>query len=226
MSKTEMHVVAYIDFLGSRKKIMKDDGTYLNQMLSLYENISKIFAPFIEDIKLRIFSDNIVFARKITDNEENRISNLNNMTSIAAAIQFFAILHSGSLVKGGITFGEFYADNLIVWGKGLVEAYELESDKNHVMPTIVLGGEAKVIAENNLQRLQMVCKETSGDLIIDYMQFKGVDEIMMNMHRQAINGIASDIFTSGLQEGSISDSLMLKLKWLNDYHNQLSERAI
>lgn len=43
----------------------------------------------------------------------------------------------GWLVRGGITIGDFYIDDMFVWGAALVKAYELE-EKIAVYPRVIL----------------------------------------------------------------------------------------
>ena len=185
----DKYVIAFIDLLGSRKKILNDNnGSYFNQVRGLYNDIilmlNEMDAP---NIKSKIFSDNIVFARKITNSNEVKIANLHQMISIAAMFQLYSIIKGNCMVKGGIVFGEFYIDDIMVWSKGLVEAYELESHIEHTSPTIHIDGEAKELILNNREKFPVV----SGDdrIFVDYLQMTELDVedmTVLELHRFAV----------------------------------------
>jgi len=219
------YVIAFIDLLGSKSKIMNDnDHVFFNQIRHLYTNVASKFDGFDGGhIKMRIYSDNILFARRISDDEENKILNLHQMTCIVAMFQLLSTLNR-CMVKGGIVFGEFYIDDIMVWGKGLVDAYSLESDKGHVFPTILLGGDAEKIALKSQERFQMVCATDSGKLFVDYLQFKdnaiSEDVSVLALHRNAISEMFSCVKSDRLHCKKTSDSILAKLNWLQDYHNK------
>jgi len=110
------YVIAYIDLLGSKSKILgANRADFLQIIQNLYKNIMSMFNNFDDgEVKVRIFSDNIIFARKISEESENQILNLIQMTCISAAFQLMSILMSQSMVKGGVVFGEFYIDDTMV----------------------------------------------------------------------------------------------------------------
>ena len=226
----DKYVVAFIDLLGSRKKIETDkDGAYFKTICKLY-NLVLSLIPSIDDqeIKSKIFSDNVVFARKITDDNENKIANLHQMTSLVAAFQLMAIIQANTLLKGGITFGEFYIDENMVWGKGLIEAYDLESDKSHILPTIVLGGEARSVALSNPERLIAVSELADGELFVDYMQLNdknSKNNALLGFHRFAVLKIFNDIKINAEISGKpMNNSIQAKMSFIGGYHNHWCEK--
>ncbi len=126
--KTEEYYVAYLDFLGTKSFIEKDkDNKYLNDINLIYEDsISYLkfdkHKPFI-----KIFSDNILLAEKVCDDTETNIENIKNLFSLCATIQNIA-LKEGYLIRGAITKGVFFHNEIFVYGKALVEAEQMERE--------------------------------------------------------------------------------------------------
>lgn len=45
-----------------------------------------------------------------------------------SAIQFHALMQFDFWLRGGITIGELFIDNAVVWGTSLIEAYAIENN--------------------------------------------------------------------------------------------------
>jgi len=60
------YVIAFIDLLGSKSKIMGENSmAFFHQVQKLYLNTMSMFSGFDDGhIKIKIFSDNIIFAKK------------------------------------------------------------------------------------------------------------------------------------------------------------------
>lgn len=87
-----------------------------------------------------MFSDNIVFAIEVPENDLQRSLNFESLLIIASYFQSYAFLNGSDwLLRGGITVGKIYIDDIMVWGEGLLSAYDLENcDKFKNMPRIVI----------------------------------------------------------------------------------------
>lgn len=125
------YLIAYIDFLGTKERMKKD-----NNCKSLYEvkfilNKVREKASFIKSINdinqfdIKVFSDNIIIGLKIQEEIINdQIISLINLVSL---LQFEALFQFDYPLRGGITIGEMFIDDSIVWGTGLIEAYNIEN---------------------------------------------------------------------------------------------------
>ncbi len=131
-TKETRHIIAYLDFLGAKKRICRGDTEFINQLKFIYEkaeqNCHKINNCIdnnrLTPIKQQIFSDNIVFAQEIIS--ENIVYQVFNFILFVSAYLHQSLL-AGFLVRGGITIGDLYIDNTFVSGKALIKAYQLES---------------------------------------------------------------------------------------------------
>lgn len=126
------YMIAYLDLLGSKDRIENDiDDLQLNAIYSLYNatlneiNLAKKILN-INDIELKIFSDNIVIAKEISNDENNIANALKEILLFTDIMQITAFAGSGWLIRGAVTTGNLYIDNVLIWGKALLRAYELE----------------------------------------------------------------------------------------------------
>ena len=142
--ETEQYIVAYIDILGVTNRIKDKDKNELqmNILHNLYEFSIKVTKETAieenRDIKFKIFSDNIIIAKKVSEDKEQRVKDIRSLLLCAGHFQDRAASSSvGWMLRGGITIGQFFIDDVMVWGSALVKAYYLE-DKVAVYPRIVI----------------------------------------------------------------------------------------
>lgn len=172
--KTQEHVVAFIDILGAKNKINNDVNESLNVVHSAYNEAIKFLNTLYRgDIELlrpqiRIFSDNIVVA--VPTSTKGEISALMSILVYSGLIQH-QFLHHKYLVRGGISIGDFFIDDIMLWGTALTKAYEIESTIA-IYPRIVLDpflvGRLNVFHNNTLKR--WLSQDVDKLLFIDYMQ--------------------------------------------------------
>ena len=158
--KTSNHLIAYLDILGATDLICKDnDFSFLNHLNMFMEDAIEesgggIF-PKEEDIFVKIFSDNIVLAIKLKENDERRDDKIATLFNTVANI-YNEIFRYGYLMRGAIVEGEFFHNNIIVYGKGHVQAVKLE-EKEAIYPRILVQKElSKSLPQYLLQRLCQV----------------------------------------------------------------------
>ena len=131
--KTSNHLIAYMDILGAKHMICNDDNfaflNHLNMFMkdAIEESGGGIF-PRKEDIFVKIFSDNIVLAIELKENDEQRNNKITALFNTVANI-YNEIFCYGYLMRGAIVEGEFFHNDNIVYGKGLVEAVKLEENE-------------------------------------------------------------------------------------------------
>ena len=130
--KTSNHIIAYLDILGAKDMICNDNNfdflNHLNMFMedAIEESGGGVF-PREEKIYIKIFSDNILLAIELKENDEQRENKIAILFNTVANI-YNEILRYGYLMRGAIVEGEFFHNDIIVYGKGLVEAVQLEEN--------------------------------------------------------------------------------------------------
>jgi hypothetical protein len=118
----------------------------------------------------------------------------------------------GWLVRGGITIGELFIDNLMVWGSALLRAYELESHIA-IYPRIVIDQFVLPELENNKKVTDYLSSDFDGVTFLNYMHiwhFAG--EIVKN-------GFEKMKYEVIETNGSYPDKIHQKLHWHMNYIN-------
>ena len=153
--KTSIHCVAYLDILGGKNKICADkDNTFLNTLNMVFqdavEETNFLFRK--ETIFTKIFSDNILLAIEIEDND-NQEEKISSFLNLIANIVLEA-LHYEILMRGAITIGDFFHNDILVYGKALVDAVKME-ENFAIYP--------RIIAQEGVYRIAPQCFHESSD---------------------------------------------------------------
>ena len=151
--KISRHCVAYLDILGGKNKIYNDNNhEFLNLLNMIYEDAIEetrfIFSK--EDISTRIFSDNILFAIKIEENDNQTSEKFSDLLNLTANTILEALRY-GFLMRGAITLGDFFYNKIFVYGKALVDAVEME-EKVAIYPRVIATDEVQQIVPDYFQK--------------------------------------------------------------------------
>ena len=140
--KTSRHCVAYLDILGGKNIICTDDkNEHLNKISMIFEDALGESKMFSENIFVKIFSDNILLA--LPTDDDSRKQNITNIIGLVRNIIYEAADY-GYLIRGAITEGDFFHNDIIVYGKALVEAVEME-EKYAIYPRVIVQKETAVL---------------------------------------------------------------------------------
>lgn len=173
--KTEEYVVAFIDVLGATKKITTDQDTSLNVVHKAYNQAIEVQQKLFDDgpsalvkPKVKIFSDNIMIAAKT---KTAGLVRAFFSTVILSALVQSQFLISGYLVRGGVTVGNCFVDDTMVWGKALVQAHMLESSIA-IYPRIIIdpGIIEKLGIAKPDHHEEWLQEDKDGIFFIDYIQ--------------------------------------------------------
>lgn len=141
--KTDTCIVAYIDLLGMTNRIKGTDRQLvMNKLYNLYMFSMKLTKDTQiagnQDIRFKIFSDNIIIAKSLSTEMEQRKRDIRSLLMCAGHFQELTVSDSvGWLLRGGISIGQLFIDDVMVWGDALLKAYYLE-DKIANYPRIII----------------------------------------------------------------------------------------
>lgn len=132
----EERIIAFIDILGFKNFVndeskCEDVGAILKIPYMLRQDeITKIFK--IKGVMMSSISDSLVFSIRLKERGA-----MNKINKLLSAFTHALLFQYSLLLRGGITVGKIYHDNDIVFGPGLVKAYELEC-KMAIYPRIIM----------------------------------------------------------------------------------------
>lgn len=214
--ETKKYIVAYLDILGATNRIRENktaQDASLNLLYNLYKQIQNLASENgikkFADIEFKIFSDNIIIAKKVSDDINN------DVLSLLGCVSNFLCSSVGDsvgwLVRGGVTIGDFYIDDMVVWGSALVRAYELE-DKIAVYPRVVL--DDNVVEIITKIDSDYVRRDTDGQCFLNYMT---IWSYAGEFVQAAFEQMKSE---ARRKDGTYTDKVHQKLWWHMNYINQ------
>jgi hypothetical protein len=146
--ETEPRFVCFIDILGFSDLINEYEKNITSTILQdiqesfaqaktyLFANKGNKPDEVTRNLSYQTFSDNICISIPYFDNETDYISNFNLIATYVRGLQL-ALMEKGFFTRGGISTGSYYSDNNIIFSKGLVNAYFLES-KKAIYPRVII----------------------------------------------------------------------------------------
>lgn len=170
--------VAYLDILGFSEEMRENSrvGTQQVHLNQLKQALSEARQPFRTTdyyaerfgspeapYRLKVFTDNIVLGIPIWEDGE---SELGQMISLVGEYQLILALH-GFFVRGGISVGELYMDDDVVYGNGLLDAHLAEATLARD-PRVVLDKRAMEMVHQHLTYYGRVeYAPHDSDLVVD-----------------------------------------------------------
>ena len=204
--KTTNHIIAYLDILGATNKICNDDDfSFLNHLNMFMEDAIEesgggIF-PHKEKIFIKIFSDNILLAIELKENDELREDKIAALFNTVANI-YNEFLRYGYLMRGAIVEGDFFHNDIIVYGKALVEAVNLE-EKKAIYPRILVQKELSKSLQHYL------LQDRDGLYILNIFQLSEYfDHLSFKLELLKI-----------LEQYKDKDHIKAKIMWMIKYFN-------
>ena len=142
--ETQPHFVAYLDLLAGKHLIKAEEDESLNRMHSLLQVAKDSGAHSANAIfpkcKIKIFSDNIIIACRLTGNPAKDYSRILSAFMLVSAIQIVGLEMYHYLFRGAATVGNLFIDNVMVWGSALVRATDMEETLS-IYPRVMVDDE-------------------------------------------------------------------------------------
>lgn len=220
---TESYIVAYIDLLGVTNRIKSEDGQLeMNKLHNLYtfaaDITKKIQVEENKDIKFKIFSDNIIIAKKLSNTVMQRKRDIKSLLMCAGRFQEQAASDSvGWLLRGGISLGQLFIDDVMVWGEALLNAYYLEN-KVANYPRIIIDKRVAIEIAQDRKLSEYACKDFDNLYFLNFLKdchFCG--EMLMNGFESMQKAIGKDI-------KDIDEKIYQKLCWHMNFVNAELDR--
>ena len=238
MNSTEkiyLHVkpqyIAYLDILGYKAKIKEVGGVekLLQAIYSGIEQAKDIIRETtqneeIEDISLRVFSDNILLCSE---------TKWDVLVAIAALSQA-EFLRRGIFIRGTLCYGKLCVHSEFVFGEGVILAHEIESEIV-IFPRILLHESFTDAVNTYGQRadpnnvFEFIGKgapnfvDFDGFMVLDYINCIEAflypnTNLIVDFYKNHMQVIAVNL------NKQISGRVLQKFQWVKNYHNYCINR--
>lgn len=142
MIQTEERIVAFVDILGFASLIKEYDKEHKHEILTDLHNAVHSSVQVLQhsfsaandisrqwDVKkyleVKLFSDCLCISTPVQHESLNFYYHFRFFYMYLATYQV-VLMEKGYFVRGGMTIGSYYSDDLMIFSGGLVDAYELE----------------------------------------------------------------------------------------------------
>jgi hypothetical protein len=180
-TKTSSHlpsqrVVAFIDILGFRSLVsqMREDHELFALVRDALSSAKAeaLRKPPVDEASLQQahFSDSVVYSAEMDPSSPERA-----VRTIVYRTAFFSggLLRAGVLTRGGIAMGWMFHKGNVLFGDGLVAAYDLETRVSH-FPRIVLADDVAACLSGELEGYTLpLCRDSDGFYYIDTIGMLG-----------------------------------------------------
>jgi hypothetical protein len=225
---------AFLDILGFRERILAGERSggsdeLFQRFHSILENRLKALSAECREthMEMKSFSDNVLIASPaISPDMEFEFALI--MWSLRAYQLEMAL--EGLFVRGGLSVGKLFVGPDNVYGKALIDAYELES-KVSVYPIVTLSDEAMLCVNEHLKyyagdfapQLRDVLVTSEGRYFINYLReciIEGDEEESLDVKKLVTHRTRIE---EALKESQGNDRVHAKYSWLACYHNYFCE---
>lgn len=225
----EDRIVCFIDILGFKEHVKESNSNRskvkeIADALLAVRRVLDIDSPNEIDrdrANITQFSDSIVISFKC--NEKSGVF----YTLLKLLWVQGTLVNHGMLVRGAIVRGDFIHDNKLLFGQGIIDAYEAET-KAAVYPRIILGNDVLHIALNYAKHnpveeaeylSKLITQDTDGIYYIDYFG-EGIQNEFNDPEFEYIDYLKNirDIIDNNI--GAKSIGIKTKYGWLKSKHNQ------
>lgn len=215
------YIVAYLDMLGTKALIQSEQrsAAACEDLRELYRRVIVMGSDCgSSEVVTKIFSDNLILAQKLDGQNDQTV--IKNFLQIVSQIQFEAVCEQTWLLRGGITIGELFLDDVIIWGQALLRSYALES-RTAIYPRIVIDPKPDVFtifSKNGFGKDQYFCQDIDGQFFLDYLYFRPNYRDLQKSMFDSFNRMLT--FAKG-KNNTIPVQIFQKLYWHKRYVNEI-----
>src|SRR6267142_1263956 len=169
------HLVTYIDILGFRQLIQEKSPNFISWAIRQVQQITvpNRYTNMHPDENYVNFSDLTVHTIPIQHSNQSRVEDV-----VLSEIRYIAmvqavLIEKGLLLRGAITIGEMERSYGVLFGPGLISAYELERDYAQYSRIIVDDRLLDMVKSKSSLKALAKCSRLDDDgvMFLDYLGF-------------------------------------------------------
>jgi hypothetical protein len=237
---TEDYFIAYLDILGYEEIVQMEEKNNSNAFLNIVKecvNNSEYFVNNLSEInknaeiQMKIFTDNFFYCTK-----KDYLALLN----IISMLQVIFI-KKNIFIRGALHYGKLYIDENFIYGKGVIDAYKIESEIA-IFPRIIIDDtffqgaleieKIKYPDDATLEKIRKLlnshyCIDFDSNIFIDYLgNLKyALDIIGREVIGFNFNDLLS-IHAKYIRENMNTKNkrIIQKYQWCKKYHNDICKK--
>ena len=209
-------IVAFADILGFRQLVCQSKSNAVDVIKTIDESISHVVKIVKSEtaglVSVKLFSDCVCLS--CADSE------LDLIIRELCFLQLF-LATKGIFVKGGLSQGNHFENETIIFSEGLIRVYDLQVDNSYPRVTVddVLVKRIRRESDRDFgyELVDYLAVAPDGRYFLDYLQtlteegISGQKDDFMGWHKQAI--------LNQVEKNENNYRVVAKYKWLAEYHN-------
>jgi hypothetical protein len=222
-------VILLLDVLGFRELATGKEAQA--NLESLHSALADVHDFSTDDVK--IYSDNALVCWSVREGRGEPIASEGPLgSSLLDAARFqFELTRRGFYTRGAITVGDIYMDEHLVFGPGLIDAYDLET-KVAVHPRVVLSGGAVSLARQHLSMYALgsdsphhwyILWGSDGRFFLNYLGWLFEDDREELIYQELLKH--RDGVVTNLEKYAARPAIWEKYRWLASYHDFICQDA-
>ena len=216
------YYICYFDILGYRAFFENNPEEHKKFLVEILLALGDIEAEIRRKIDIRTYSDNfLLFFEKANFDEYTA---LKIFCQLIQKVQIKLLMNFKILIRGGITKGEFFADNRIVFGEGLIKAVNLE-EKDAKFPRVVVDQKSFSMAIEELIKAGLLNRDSDEQVYVNYLDSEGVLSLVKGKCEFLINKYGKyHTNVKDISKVLQTEKTISKYLWLLMYFNAACER--
>ena len=222
------YYICYFDILGYRAFIENNPEEHKKFLFEILLAVGDIEAEIRRKeskvkINIKTYSDNFLLFFEQANFSEYYA--LKIFAQLMQKVQVKLLMNFKILLRGGITKGEFFVNDQIVFGEGLIKAVTLE-EKDARFPRVVIDRETFSNAVEELIEEGLLNKDNDQQVYVHYLVnedslklAKGKCEVLINKYGKYHNNVKD------LEKILQVERTLVKYLWLLIYFNYSCERV-
>ncbi len=230
----QLHIVMYLDILGFQEIITTRSAGFISRLIRIVQEATRPPKWFKEaqDTRYENFSDLCVIATPIKgDSQLSQSQGLFFLELLGLVHAQVALLSEEIFVRGAVTIGPLVRSYSVLYGPGLVAAYQLE--QTAVYPRIVVDHKALEVIrkdprlwvhdrESELESIgNLTRRDTEGVTYIDYLRASETEFDAPEHEYPAFLKLHKRLIQSNLAKYSDDAKISAKYAWLAGYHDTI-----
>ena len=227
----EPHVITYLDILGFKDIVATKSAGFVSRLIRIVQQRTRPsgWTVKVQGIRYQNFSDLCVIATPIRGHQQRYDSQgLFFLELLGLVHAQTALLEEEVFVRGGITIGPLVMSYNVLYGPGLVKAYQLE--QTAVYPRIVVDPDAlKTVGndsifwvddrEKEMEGIQGLLRTEQGISYVDYLRACDSEFDAPEYEYPAFLAKHRHLIQANLGLHTDNARIREKYEWLARYHN-------
>jgi hypothetical protein len=236
MADYKKYLVSMFDILGFKEELKNKTCDEIYNAFKIFEleikkTESDIKDGFVSGQNMINFSDSVIRFKELPTNPEDVDHAVFDELIFLLHMQY-SLINKDILVRGAFTIGDLFIKDKMVYGDGVVKAYDLEQNIA-IYPRIIIDSDIIKLVNNAYAKgnwgasykqdyRDVLCLSDSGLYYLDYL--RAIETELDNPEDYpAVLRTHKELIQRRIKKENITSRVKAKIQWLANYHDGVIE---